>query len=138
MRLVRCVHDGIARVGVVISDGREVAVSREWTDITHRFGGESLTAATESTIADPLAVVQFEGLALLAPITPTSIRDFMTFEQHLLPIVQRQGGTALPARPATHPHRRPPATPRARGRMTPLTFWRLPVTSTSNSRSARS
>ncbi len=97
MRLVRCMHDGRSRVGVLIGDGHDVAVSRDWSEISQHLDGDALRAAAAATVADPLTVTGLDRLQLLPPIQPTSVRDFMTFEQHLLPIVQRQGAASLPA-----------------------------------------
>jgi 2-keto-4-pentenoate hydratase/2-oxohepta-3-ene-1,7-dioic acid hydratase (catechol pathway) len=97
MRLVRCLRSDGPHVGVVEPGTRTAAISRDWTDIADSFGAEQLRTAAGAAVADPLDVVEFDGLQLLPPVSPSSVRDFMTFEQHLLPIVRRQGGDALPA-----------------------------------------
>lgn len=75
---------GDERIGLVLGD------SVHGLERPHRLlallgdDGEALSAAAERAASDPLEVVALGDVGLLAPITtPPSIRDFMSFEEHV-------------------------------------------------------
>jgi 2-keto-4-pentenoate hydratase/2-oxohepta-3-ene-1,7-dioic acid hydratase in catechol pathway len=86
----------LARVGVVRDD------------VVHEIGGVSrlldllgddttLREAGESALRAPAAAAALDEVRLLAPIpAPPAVRDFMTFEQHLLGTLLNQGPDVTP------------------------------------------
>lgn len=91
MRFVRARTDSGVRVGVIDPDGM-VSLSTDVTSIEPHLsgGGDSLDAlaahiratATRADVAD---------LDLTRPVDPTSMRDFMVFEQHAVPSWRARG-----------------------------------------------
>lgn len=60
--------------------------------------GERLANAGAATLADPREVVELGALHVNAPIpVPPSFRDFMAFEDHIVPILRARGATLDPA-----------------------------------------
>jgi 2-keto-4-pentenoate hydratase/2-oxohepta-3-ene-1,7-dioic acid hydratase in catechol pathway len=92
MRFVKAKVEGGPRVGIVRDDD-VVLLSREVVALEHYFGddGSKLHDLGEAIASDPLTELAFGDLELAAPVQPTSVRDFMTFEQHILPAWRAAG-----------------------------------------------
>ncbi|NYH51072.1 2-keto-4-pentenoate hydratase/2-oxohepta-3-ene-1,7-dioic acid hydratase in catechol pathway [Nocardiopsis arvandica] len=73
MRLATYQHEGLRRCGVV--EGEEVLPLPEGTDLLDLVGGAPVP---ETGTPVPLA-----GVRLLPPLEPPSVRDFVTFEEHV-------------------------------------------------------
>jgi 2-keto-4-pentenoate hydratase/2-oxohepta-3-ene-1,7-dioic acid hydratase in catechol pathway len=86
MRFVRALTPAGPRVGVLTGDDA-VALSESTTDLEPTFGddGTRLLELGEGIVASPASVASMASLSLLAPVTPPSMRDFMVFEEHVLP-----------------------------------------------------
>jgi 2-keto-4-pentenoate hydratase/2-oxohepta-3-ene-1,7-dioic acid hydratase in catechol pathway len=80
------------RLGVVRPDGG-VALSGAESRLEDAFGddGEALRRLGEAILAAPAGEEALEDLALLRPVDPPSMRDFMVFEEHVLPGWRRAG-----------------------------------------------
>jgi 2-keto-4-pentenoate hydratase/2-oxohepta-3-ene-1,7-dioic acid hydratase in catechol pathway len=85
------------RVGVVRSDG-VVELSATQADLESAFGddGAALQRLGESVHAAPAGEYDLAELQLLKPVDPPSMRDFMVFEEHVLPTWRRAGLTRGP------------------------------------------
>jgi len=92
MRFVKARTAGGDRLGVVRPDGL-VALSGGESRLEDAFGddGEALRGLGEAILASPAAEVALDDLALLKPVDPPSMRDFMVFEEHVLPGWRRSG-----------------------------------------------
>lgn len=92
MRFVRTLTGQGPRVGVVRADGA-VAVSRGESRLEAHFGddGESLERLGQAIHADPATIEELDTLTLLKPVDPVAMRDFMIFEEHVLPTWRRRG-----------------------------------------------
>jgi 2-keto-4-pentenoate hydratase/2-oxohepta-3-ene-1,7-dioic acid hydratase in catechol pathway len=92
VRFIKARTEQGARLGVVRSDG-VVELAREESALEPYFGddGESLRRLAEAIHADPAAESDLESLSLLKPADPVSMRDFMVFEEHVLPSWRRSG-----------------------------------------------
>ncbi|MCP9955566.1 fumarylacetoacetate hydrolase family protein [Actinomadura madurae] len=94
----RSPHDRTPRLGLV--EGDEVLESPSQNDLLALLGddGSRMAEAAEEARAAPAARRRLEDLHLQAPIpVPPSIRDFMAFEEHLLPILAARGARLDPA-----------------------------------------
>jgi 2-keto-4-pentenoate hydratase/2-oxohepta-3-ene-1,7-dioic acid hydratase in catechol pathway len=80
------------RLGVLGRDD-SVAIAATAARLEQYFGddGSALRILGESIVADPLDVVPLGSLALLKPVDPPSMRDFMVFEEHITPSWERAG-----------------------------------------------
>ncbi|MCX4903839.1 fumarylacetoacetate hydrolase family protein [Streptomyces sp. NBC_00878] len=85
------------RIGVLRADG-SVALARQESRIEPYFGddGTALHALAEAIDADPAEVCDAAALQLRAPVDPVSMRDFMIFEEHVLPAWRSNGLTRGP------------------------------------------
>jgi len=85
------------RVGVVRPDGT-IALSASETRLEPHFGddGEALQRLGAGIQAAPAAEHDLVTLDLLKPVDPPSMRDFMAFEEHILPAWRRSGLTRGP------------------------------------------
>jgi 2-keto-4-pentenoate hydratase/2-oxohepta-3-ene-1,7-dioic acid hydratase in catechol pathway len=92
MRFIKANTPAGARIGVVGADGR-VEISAQVQRLETYFGddGEALALLGESIHANPAGEHDFEDLDLLKPVDPIAMRDFMIFEQHVLPAWKMQG-----------------------------------------------
>lgn len=93
MRFVKAQTPDGPRIGVVTA-ADTVVLSRTESRLEDHFDdlatlGEAITSGASSE--SPLA-----GLDLLKPVDPPSMRDFMVFEEHVLPSWRRQGRTRGP------------------------------------------
>lgn len=97
MRFVRIVTPNGPRVGVLHGDDR-VAVSSQPGRLEDHLGddGEALHRLGERILTAPADDVDLAAVTLLAPVRPTSMRDFMIFEEHVLPTWRLQGRTRGP------------------------------------------
>lgn len=86
MRFVKVRTTTGPRVGVLGTEG-SISISRAAENLEPYFGddGNDLQELGRSILADPDQVVAMDEAVLLAPIVPTSVRDFMVFEEHVLP-----------------------------------------------------
>ncbi|WP_432825918.1 fumarylacetoacetate hydrolase family protein [Dactylosporangium sp. CA-092794] len=94
----RSPDDGTRRLGLV--EGEEVLESADHTGLLELLGddGTRLAEAAARARSAPAARRRLDTLRLEAPIpVPPSIRDFMAFEEHLLPILAARGATLDPA-----------------------------------------
>jgi len=90
--------DGTARLGLL--DGDTVLESPTHTRLLDLLGddGTRLAATADLARRSPAAKHRLDELTLTAPIpVPPTIRDFMAFEDHLLPILAARGATLDPA-----------------------------------------
>src|SRR5262249_27250714 len=78
MRIARFEHDGTVRVGAV--DGDSVRPFEAGVDVYDLLEDPAARDAALAAASDPVAL---DGMRLLAPLVPHSMRDFMTFEEHL-------------------------------------------------------
>jgi 2-keto-4-pentenoate hydratase/2-oxohepta-3-ene-1,7-dioic acid hydratase in catechol pathway len=92
MRFIKAQTPAGARIGVVRPDGI-VALSAEEPRLETYFGddGEALARLGDSIQANPASEHDFESLDLLKPVEPVAMRDFMIFEEHVLPAWRMQG-----------------------------------------------
>lgn len=92
MRFVRAQTAEGLRVGVLRADDT-VAVSGTASALEPHFGsdGEALQALGEATLASPAAEAPLADLNLRQPVSPTSMRDFMVFEEHVRPSWEKAG-----------------------------------------------
>ena len=92
MRFIKARTEQGARLGVVRPDG-VVEMAREAGRLEPYFGddGEALRALADAIHADPAGESDMGHLALLKPVDPVSMRDFMVFEEHILPSWRRSG-----------------------------------------------
>jgi 2-keto-4-pentenoate hydratase/2-oxohepta-3-ene-1,7-dioic acid hydratase in catechol pathway len=77
---------------VVRRDGR-VELARDESRLEPYFGddGESLGRLAEAIQAAPAGEFDLGQLTLLRPVDPVAMRDFMVFEEHILPAWQQAG-----------------------------------------------
>lgn len=97
MRFVRALTPAGPRIGV-LTDDATVALSPSPTVLEAAFGddGTRLLELGEGIVASPASEQSLGDLSLLAPVTPTSMRDFMVFEEHVLPAWRNAGMTRGP------------------------------------------
>ena len=83
MRWVSASVDGTARLGVV--DGGTVCLTDEGTGpLLTLLRGGTLAEVGEAALRSPVATFELSGADLRAPLPePSSVRDFMAFEQHV-------------------------------------------------------
>jgi 2-keto-4-pentenoate hydratase/2-oxohepta-3-ene-1,7-dioic acid hydratase in catechol pathway len=87
VRLVTYLTDGRERVGVQLADGVHDAGFDGTMVALIAAGAERLSAVARAAEASPAVA----NAALLAPLRPRSLRDFLTFERHLLNVFSRLG-----------------------------------------------
>ena len=92
MRFVKAQTEQGPRLGVVRPDG-QVELARDASRLEPYFGddGESLRRLADEIHASPASEAALEELSLLRPVDPVSMRDFMVFEEHLLPAWNASG-----------------------------------------------
>jgi 2-keto-4-pentenoate hydratase/2-oxohepta-3-ene-1,7-dioic acid hydratase in catechol pathway len=92
MRFIKARTAAGARIGIVDANGI-VELSVDVSRLETYFGddGESLAQLGDSIHADPASEHDIESLELLRPIDPVAMRDFMIFEEHVLPAWRMQG-----------------------------------------------
>lgn len=83
MKWVTYDDHGQERVGLVVDE--QIHGLPDGVRLVDLLGddGEKLAAAAADAQADPVGVTPLAGAALRAPLQPPSIRDFLTFLQHL-------------------------------------------------------
>jgi 2-keto-4-pentenoate hydratase/2-oxohepta-3-ene-1,7-dioic acid hydratase in catechol pathway len=92
MRFIKAKTPAGARIGVVHTGGRvELSAGADRLETYFGDDGEALAQLGESIRANPASEHDFEDLDLLKPVDPVAMRDFMIFEQHVLPAWQMQG-----------------------------------------------
>ena len=93
MKIARFDHDGDARVGVVVGDAVEpVDPGIGVLDLL------AMSTADRNRVTRGVPV-PLDDIDLLAPLDPTSIRDFMTFEEHVEGTIQLSQGPGAPVTP---------------------------------------
>ncbi len=92
VRFIKARTEHGARLGVLRPDG-VAELAREQDRLEPYFGddGEALRALADAIHADPAGETDMDHLALLKPVDPVSMRDFMVFEEHILPSWRRSG-----------------------------------------------
>lgn len=92
MRFIKADTEQGARLGVV-RPGGVVELARTESRLEPHFGddGTALRALADAIHADPAGEYGMDGLALRKPVDPVSIRDFMVFEEHILPSWRKSG-----------------------------------------------
>ncbi|MCW2781751.1 MAG: Fumarylacetoacetate hydrolase [Marmoricola sp.] len=92
MRFVKAQTPNGPRIGVVRDDD-VVDLAATATALEPYFGddGEALHGLGEEILANPASEHDFESLQLLKPVEPVAMRDFMIFEEHVLPAWRMQG-----------------------------------------------
>ncbi len=92
MRFIKARTEQGARLGVVRPDD-VVELAREAGRLEPYFGddGAALRDLADAIHADPAAESAVDDLTLLKPVDPVSMRDFMVFEEHILPSWRRSG-----------------------------------------------
>jgi 2-keto-4-pentenoate hydratase/2-oxohepta-3-ene-1,7-dioic acid hydratase in catechol pathway len=85
------------RIGVLRTDGT-VELAADESRLEPHFGddGEGLALLAEAIHANPAGEHDIESLQLVKPVEPVSMRDFMIFEEHVLPAWRRSGLTRGP------------------------------------------
>src|SRR5438046_1806631 len=81
MKIARLKHGGYARVGII--DGEQIRLLEAGTDVLDLLAadpGERDEIVSATSTGDSVAA---SGAKLLAPLEPTSLRDFVTFEEHV-------------------------------------------------------
>lgn len=97
MRFVKAQTPQGPRIGIVGADG-VVRMSESVSRLEPYFGddGEALQRLGQAIHASPAGQHEIGGLQLLKPTDPVSMRDFMVFEEHVLPAWRRSGLTRGP------------------------------------------
>jgi 2-keto-4-pentenoate hydratase/2-oxohepta-3-ene-1,7-dioic acid hydratase in catechol pathway len=97
MRFVKAQTGQGPRLGVVRRDGL-VELAHDASRLEPYFGGdgESLHRLAEEIHASPASEFGLDELSLLRPVDPVSMRDFMVFEEHVLPAWHRSGKSRGP------------------------------------------
>lgn len=97
MRFVKADTARGPRLGVVRADGA-VALAAQESRLEPYLGddGEALVRLGEAIQADPAEVRDLGDLALRRPVDPVAMRDFMVFEEHVLPTWRKWGMTRGP------------------------------------------
>lgn len=99
MRLTtyRSPADGTERVGVLDGDTiHGLPAGRDLLGLL-RQGGDALARAVDRSREAPAETVPFASATLLSPLpVPPAIRDFMSFEDHVVTSMQAMGGTVSP------------------------------------------
>jgi 2-keto-4-pentenoate hydratase/2-oxohepta-3-ene-1,7-dioic acid hydratase in catechol pathway len=92
VRFVKAQTEQGPRLGVVRPGGL-VELARDASRLEPHFGddGASLRRLAEEIHAAPASEAAMEELSLLRPVDPVSMRDFMVFEEHLLPAWNASG-----------------------------------------------
>ena len=92
MRFIKADTEQGPRLGVVRPDG-VAELARTESRLESHFGddGSALRALAAAIHADPAGEYGLESLTLLKPVDPVSMRDFMVFEEHILPSWRRSG-----------------------------------------------
>ena len=92
MRFIKASTEQGPRLGVLRPDG-VVALSESQTRLEAYFGddGTALRELGEAIHTDPSAEAALDSLALLKPVDPVAMRDFMVFEEHVLPRWRQTG-----------------------------------------------
>lgn len=98
MRFVRARLGSSVRIGVV-DDENAVTLARAVSALEPYLGkgGTSLKDLGREILADRGPVVSLPDLDLLAPVRPTSVRDFMIFEEHISPSWRAAGMSRGPS-----------------------------------------
>jgi 2-keto-4-pentenoate hydratase/2-oxohepta-3-ene-1,7-dioic acid hydratase in catechol pathway len=91
MRLARHVHNGVEVSGVV--DGELIRPLPNDLRLLDLLKQNALADAGRYVLDQPVAVGE---VRLLPPLTPPSIRDFVTFQQHVEGIARRFDATIVP------------------------------------------
>jgi 2-keto-4-pentenoate hydratase/2-oxohepta-3-ene-1,7-dioic acid hydratase in catechol pathway len=97
VRFIKAATPEGPRLGVLREDG-VVALSASESRLEGHFGddGEGLHQLAARIQASPADEVHIDTLALLRPVDPVAMRDFMVFEEHVLPAWRRSGLTRGP------------------------------------------
>jgi 2-keto-4-pentenoate hydratase/2-oxohepta-3-ene-1,7-dioic acid hydratase in catechol pathway len=97
MRFIKAATADGPRIGVVRPDD-VVELARDESRLEPFFGddGEALDRLGAAIHADPAGEHQLAELDLLKPVEPVSMRDFMVFEEHIMPAWNRSGLTRGP------------------------------------------
>jgi 2-keto-4-pentenoate hydratase/2-oxohepta-3-ene-1,7-dioic acid hydratase in catechol pathway len=97
VRFIKAATPDGPRLGVLRGDD-VVALSASESRLEDHFGddGEMLDQLGRRIHSSPAAEEQLEALALLRPVDPVAMRDFMVFEEHVLPAWRRAGLTRGP------------------------------------------
>jgi 2-keto-4-pentenoate hydratase/2-oxohepta-3-ene-1,7-dioic acid hydratase in catechol pathway len=92
MRFVRAHTAGGPRVGLVRDDGI-VELAAEESRLERHFGdeGAALARLGEAIHTNPAGEHALTELQLLKPVEPVAMRDFMIFEEHVLPAWRQSG-----------------------------------------------
>jgi 2-keto-4-pentenoate hydratase/2-oxohepta-3-ene-1,7-dioic acid hydratase in catechol pathway len=94
MRIARFPLDDVVRVGSVVGD-----VVQPLDPHITVLDLLAMTPAERSAVDRVGDAMDVTHMTLLAPIEPTSIRDFMTFEEHVEGTIQLSGGAGAPITP---------------------------------------
>lgn len=92
MRFVRTATPEGPRVGVL--EGDTVALSADVSSLAGHL--DALAELGGRILENPAERRPFDGLRLVAPVDPTSMRDFMVFEEHIRPSWKSRGLTHGP------------------------------------------
>ncbi len=97
MRFIKARTADGDRIGVVRPDGI-VALSPSESRLEAHFGddGTALQQLADRILAAPASEQNLTTLDLRKPVDPVSMRDFMVFEEHILPAWRRSGLTRGP------------------------------------------
>jgi 2-keto-4-pentenoate hydratase/2-oxohepta-3-ene-1,7-dioic acid hydratase in catechol pathway len=92
VRFVKAHTEQGPRLGVVRPDG-VAELARTESRLEPYFGddGEALRRLADAIHANPAGESSLDALTLLKPVDPVSMRDFMVFEEHVLPSWRKSG-----------------------------------------------
>ncbi|WP_405970550.1 fumarylacetoacetate hydrolase family protein [Streptomyces sp. NBC_00988] len=92
MRFVTCEYDGVQLCGVLSPDGDDIHPFPTGTTLLHLIElGQEALMETGSFTQRTTAPFALEDVRLLPPLQPSTIRDFMTFEQHVEGVARGYG-----------------------------------------------
>jgi 2-keto-4-pentenoate hydratase/2-oxohepta-3-ene-1,7-dioic acid hydratase in catechol pathway len=92
MRFVKAQTPQGPRIGVLRPDGIvEMAVDESQLEPHFGDDGGALARLGETIHANPASEHDIESLDLIKPVEPVAMRDFMIFEEHVLPAWRRSG-----------------------------------------------
>lgn len=87
--------DGQTHVGIV--DSGRISGLEAGTSIEHLLAHDTFRSAADQAVHQPHEVLDLASVQLLSPVpVPPSIRDFMSFEDHVVTSLQAVGGVMSP------------------------------------------
>jgi 2-keto-4-pentenoate hydratase/2-oxohepta-3-ene-1,7-dioic acid hydratase in catechol pathway len=94
MKIARWEKDGAVGEGVVVED--QVIPFGNGATVADVLGEGLAAALVRAEALDQAQGVPLDSVRLLAPLVPTTIRDFVAFEEHVEGMAARRGGSVAP------------------------------------------